>query len=377
MNEIKYLCSNILGEHNVNDDSIDLLNAARAFLQCKESEAEENINNIIKNSENQKTISKAQEILLSILFWQGRYLEIEKLALLPDEKKNLVASIIGFYHNPQCEVLVNDVHSIIDMPNIMEGLPAITVKINGIDVDLLFDTGSMVTVLSEGIARKCGVNIDSQQSTLEGQDAAGNILNPIPSQINNIKINGIEIINKTCLLLPDEMLEFGIDESGKVRRIDGTIGWDIIKDFKWTINAKDKMVIIDASQASNEMKNFCCDFYPMVNVSYEGKNMCLGLDTGANNTVLRKSMATELGKLDKTNVKTYSAGNITHEEGFRISELDLFIGTELAEIKNATVREQLHNNTNNFILPGVIGFDIAKNKKMVIDFPNRLFSLEK
>ncbi len=107
-------------------------------------------------------------------------------------------------------------------------------------MDLLFDTGSMVTVLSEGIARKCGVNIDSQQSTLEGQDAAGNILNPIPSQINNIKINGIEIINKTCLLLPDEMLEFGIDESGKVRRIDGTIGWDIIKDFKWTINAKDK-----------------------------------------------------------------------------------------------------------------------------------------
>ncbi len=56
-------------------------------MQCKESEAEENINNIIKNSENQKTISKAQEILLSILFWQGRYLEIEKLALLPDEKK--------------------------------------------------------------------------------------------------------------------------------------------------------------------------------------------------------------------------------------------------------------------------------------------------
>ncbi len=47
------------------------------------------------------------------------------------KKKNLVASIIGFYHNPQCEVLVNDVHSIIDMPNIMEGLPAITVKING------------------------------------------------------------------------------------------------------------------------------------------------------------------------------------------------------------------------------------------------------
>lgn len=40
------------------------------------------------------------------------------------------------------------------------------------------------------------------------------------------------------------------------------------------------------------------------------------------------------------------------------------------------IREQLHNNTNNFMLSGVIGFYICKNKKMVIDFPNRLFSLE-
>src|SRR5699024_282650 len=117
--------------------------------------------------------------------------------------------------------------------------------INGIEVNLLFDTGSMATVLSYEVAKKCGAIIDSQQSTLEGQDAAGNILNPMPAQIKNIKINEIAIENKMCLLLPSEMLEFGVDEYGKVRRIDGAIGWDIIKNFKWTINPKEKKIIVE------------------------------------------------------------------------------------------------------------------------------------
>lgn len=69
----------------------------------------------------------------------------------------------------------------------------------------------MATVLSYEVAKKCGVIIDSQQSTLKGQDAAGKPLNPVPAQIDNIKINGITIENKMCLLLPDEMLEFGVD----------------------------------------------------------------------------------------------------------------------------------------------------------------------
>lgn len=376
MNEIKYLCWDIHKDIYVEREFGNLLKAARAFLQCRELEAEEIINKVLKESTNEKVKSYGQEILLSILFWQGRYSEIEKLSLLPEEKRNLVMSIMEFYNNPHCEILDNHGQSIINMPNIMEELPAITVKINGIEVNLLFDTGSMATVLSYEIAKKCGVIVDSQQSTLEGQDAAGNIINPMPAQIKNIKINEIVIENKMCLLLPSEMLEFGVDEYGKVRRIDGAIGWDIIKNFKWTIDSKEKKIIVETLKPNAEIKNFCCDFYPMVNVSYEGKSMCLGLDTGANGTVFRKSMASELGKLEKSNIKTYSAGNIIQEEGFVIPKLDLYINKELVKIENATVREQLHNNTNNFMLPGVIGFDICKNKKMVIDFPNRLFSLE-
>lgn len=370
MKEIKYLCSNINREFNVDNDLKDLLEAARAFLQGREIEAEEAISKILKEDTDDKVKTHAQEILLSILFWQGRYLEVEKLSLLSEEKKNLVMSIMPFYYNPYCGILDNGEQSIINMPNILEELPAITVTINGIEVNLLFDTGSMATVLSYELAKKCGVIIDSQQSTLKGQDAAGKALNPLPAQINNIKINGITIENKMCLLLPDEILEFGVDEYGKVRRIDGTIGWDIIKDFKWTIDSKERKIIVEISKPDNKIINLCCDFYPMVNVLYEGKSMCIGLDTGANSTVFRKSMVSELKELNRFKIEAYSAGGIIQEEGFVISELDLYINKEFIKIKNATVREQLHNNTNNFVLPGVIGFDICKDKKMVIDFPN-------
>ncbi len=108
----------------------------------------------------------------------------------------------------------------------------------------------------------------------------------------------------------------------------------------------------------------CCDFYPMINLLYGNNNMCLGLDTGgANNTVFRKSTALELGKLEKSNIEVYSAGGTVQEEGYIIPELDLYINGEVAKIRNATVRESIHDNTNNFILPGIIGSDIAKGGK--------------
>lgn len=376
MNEIKYLCSNIYREFNMDHDVKDLLEVARAFLQCKESEAEKTINKILKEDTCDKVKSFAQEILLSILFWQGRYSEVEKLSLLSEEKRSLVMSMMPFYHNPYCEVTGNDEQSIMNMPTILEELPAITATMNGIKVHLLFDTGSMATVLSYEVAKKCGVMIDYRQNTLKGQDATGKALHPLPAQMNCIKINGITIENKMCLLLSDEMLEFGVNEYGKARRIDGTIGWDIIKDFKWTIDSKEKNIKVEISKPDDKIKNLCCDFYPMVNVLYEDKSMCLGLDTGANSTVFRKSIASELTELERSKIEVYSAGGIIQEEGFVIPNLDLYVNKKLISIKNATVREQLHNNTNNFVLPGVLGFDICKNRKMVIDFPNRSFNLE-
>ncbi len=71
----------------------------------------------------------------------------------------------------------------------------------------------------------------------------------------------------------------------------------------------------------------------MVNVLYEGKSMCLGLDTGANSTVFRKCMVSELKELDRSKIEAYSAGGIIQEEGFVISELDLYINKELIKIK--------------------------------------------
>ncbi len=87
MKEIKYLCSNINREFNGDNDLTDLLQAARAFLHCRESEAEEVINKILKEDTDYKVKTYAQEIFLSILFWQGRYSEVEKLSLLSEEKK--------------------------------------------------------------------------------------------------------------------------------------------------------------------------------------------------------------------------------------------------------------------------------------------------
>lgn len=129
MNEIKYLCSNIYRESNVDNDLKDLLEAASTFLKGRESEAEEAIKKILKEDTCDKVKSFAQEILLSILFWQGRYSEVEKLSLLSEEKRNLAMSIMPFYYNPYCEIIDNDEQSIINMPNILEELPAITVKL--------------------------------------------------------------------------------------------------------------------------------------------------------------------------------------------------------------------------------------------------------
>lgn len=375
MKGINNLCSNVNKKIHVEKGYEDLTAAARAFLQSEELEAEKIINKILEGDVDHRVKSFAQEILLSILFWQGRYSEIEELSLISEEKRNLVMSIMGFYNNMNYKIIDNGEKTIMNMPKIMERLPGLNLKINDKEVDLLFDTGSMVTVLSDEVAKLCDVTIDGQENTLEGQGATGNILNPTPGHIKNIKIAGIEIENKACLILPSQMLEFGANEGGKIRQIHGTIGWDIIKDFKWTIDLGRREIIVESSKPTRSVKNMSCDFYPMINVLYEDKNMCLGLDTGANNTVFRRSMASGLGNMKKSNIEVYSAGSVIQEEGFIIPEMDLNINGKLVKISNATVREELHNNTNNFILPGVLASDIGKDKRMVIDFPNRLFSL--
>jgi len=188
--------------------------------------------------------------------------------------------------------------------------------------------------------------------------------------IDSISIGGSKFTNKLCMVIPDSALDFG------EVKIYGTIGWELIKHLKWAFDFTEGKVYVSSPKNENVFRNMAYDSYPLVRVSINGKQMNMGLDTGATATMFGKAMMNNFGEMARTTIKTGAAGGYRENDSFIIPELEINIGERSVNLINLNLlTENEHSKSGFFITPGVLGIDIARRNVLTVDYFNRHLSV--
>jgi hypothetical protein len=347
-----------------NDEQKQLYNAAKGFLCSDEKISEQILRNLHSSTQDEQIKKLTTDLLFPLLLWQDRFDELALFGIPRNsgDEKNLVMN-----DTKAMTSIYSPIPKELPMPPTVGDLPSVCVQINGVDVVLLIDTGAIPTVITESVAKKCGIDINGK--TVETEAMHENFITTRIANIDNFKVGNNEFRNKSCIIIPDSALDTGNTE---LPPMNGAVGWEIIKNLLWTLNFRDRCVRIEMSKSEKKPANMCCDFFPMVNVMINERRLTVGLDTGAGATQFGKCMSGFFGETLPFNQEGFGAGGNVEISAEVIPHIDAHTSNEKFAISNAllyTNRDYSFSET--FIQPGVLGSDIAKGKTLIIDYPNR------
>lgn len=247
------------------------------------------------------------------------------------------------------------------------------IKINGISVTVMFDTGATITVLKESVVRLIGADVTA--ATVKAGGSSGNTGEYQTAVLNQIILGSHEILDKEILAVPDEAFDFGTDNEGNSFAAGGFLGWDIISRFKWTIDSVNKTFLIENSTKTNEVHNLTWDNYPLIETVWKDEKIYLGFDSGHTESMLGVKMADKLENLEPAVDSTYGADGEITEDAYITKEFNFTILNTPVSLHNLIVlkREIFGQGNNN--MKGLLGADIIQNKKWIIDYPNKHFKI--
>ncbi len=249
----------------------------------------------------------------------------------------------------------------------------IDVIIHGIQATLMFDTGASITVLNETTARLAdGI---TAAASIKAGGSAGNIGEYQTVILNSIKLGGHEIEDAEVLVVPDEVLDFGVDEEGNTFTADGFLGWDIISKFKWTIDGINKTFRIENSTYSKQLQNLTWGNFPLIETVWKSEKILLGFDSGHTESMLDVKMADKLENLKSVIDSTQGADGEITEDAYVAEEFRFKICDTTVTLSNLIIlKREIYGQGNNHMM-GLLGADIVQNRQWVIDFPNKHFEI--
>jgi hypothetical protein len=260
------------------------------------------------------------------------------------------------------------------------GTPAIEVRINGKDYEFWLDTGSSMTVLSSTVASEAGVPFVSADTltirTFEGTA-------PVKAGIvRRLEIGPIAFTNTPTIVMDAALMRLkstseGI--TGRGVRVDGIIGWDIIRQFDVVLDRRTGTITFKKPEhlgiIGTEFQNLTWVGKPLVQVRTKpGGTFEFTLDTGAQVTLLNGSI---LDKLET--VATAYGGRVfgiakTGGQTRRVvPNLTLNVGGSAVRLESILVYGPAYSGLIN--TDGILGSDVGRFGKIRIDATNGLFSL--
>jgi hypothetical protein len=260
------------------------------------------------------------------------------------------------------------------------GTPAVQVRINGKDYEFWLDTGSSMTVLSSTVASDANVPVISAD-TLRIRTFEGTA--PVEAAIvRRLEIGAIEFTNTPTIVMDAALMRVRSTSqgvTGRGVRVDGIIGWDIIRQFDVVLDYRTGTITLRKPERlgiiGTDFQNLAWVGKPLVQVrTRPGGTFQFTLDTGAQVTLLNGSI---LDKLEM--VTTTYGGRVfgiakTGGQTRRIApKLTLGVGGKLVRLKGVPVYGPAYSGLIN--CDGILGSDLAQFGKIRIDATNGLFSL--
>ena len=323
--------------------------------------------------------SEAAKLLFDLYFARSDWDQIESQGLLEEphiEKSNrLIAKACTMSEPVIFSFSEKPIH--IPMKPSLTGCPTIEVLINGKKKFFWLDTGAGMTVVSESLANECHIN-PLKEKDMGVANSTDQHLNTDLAFIDSIEVKDLSIRNQSALVLADNLLQIQIPDTKEIMVIDGIIGWDVIQHLHLEIDYKQKQVLIEKpTPKENKDKNLFFCGAPIVKVIAEnGAPLYFGLDTGANKSHFGEPLLSKVDNLMVENRIMHAGGlgDVKEREIKSIKSLSLQVDSKQnLTLKN--VRMMLSDFCTFFSLDGVLGSDIAKDGRMILDYQNRNFGI--
>jgi predicted aspartyl protease len=260
------------------------------------------------------------------------------------------------------------------------GTPTIRVRINGKEYEFWLDTGSSMTVLSSSVASDANIPIVSPDTlsvgTFEG-------VAPVrPAVVARMEIGPIVFANSPAIVMDAALMRIKSTDQGSTGaglRVDGIIGWDIIRQLDIVMDYQNGMITLGrpAHLGTNgtAFQNLTWLGKPLVEVRTKlGGRFRFRLDTGAQATFLNAAAVEKMG------VATRTFGGRAFGFAQTGGPMDRIAPTLILSVGGKTLRlEGVMVYGPSFSSPinsdGILGSDISRFGKIRIDATNGLFSV--
>jgi hypothetical protein len=260
------------------------------------------------------------------------------------------------------------------------GTPAVRVRINGKDYEFWLDTGSSMTVLSSTIALEANVPFVSSD-TLRIRTFEGTA--PVRAGIVRRLEIGTTIFDNTPAIVMDATLmrikSTSVGVTGQGVRVDGIIGWDIIRQFDIMLDYRTGTITLRKPEhlgiIGTDFQNLAWAGKPLVQVRTKpGGTFRFSLDTGAQVTLLNGSILDKLEMVATTyGGRVFGIAKTGGQTKRIVPKLTLSVGGKLVRLESILVYGPAYSGLIN--CDGILGSDVAKFGKIRIDATNGLFSL--
>jgi hypothetical protein len=254
------------------------------------------------------------------------------------------------------------------------GTPIVEVLVNGVARRFWVDTGAGLTVVSSTLAAEVGLVVDAPPGRTG--TSTTRTVEAHPSIIGELRLGGITIENHPTMVLDARDLEFHDPQLTETLRIDGILGWPLLRRLDLTLDlAGGRLVLREPRLRPGGARNLFWLGYPTVAVqTEEGRELLLGLDTGAATTFLGSGFVEASGgELGGTRTRRIggAGGFVTVEVGI-LREATFLVDEWRVHLNDTDVRPVSEGGV--LELHGIIGSDLGALGSLHIDFLNGRFS---
>ena len=253
------------------------------------------------------------------------------------------------------------------------GAPIVEVNINGKSKKFWLDTGSSDLIVSSDIAEECCIStIDSSMVSVKTATSA---ITGFRTTVSKLSIGNYTAKNLPGIIIEGKYLNTKILYLFYRYKIDGIVGWNLIKTLCVTFNYPKSLLIIDKPKNNqNSIRNVEWLESPLLKIpNCDGDTLLFMFDTGAEFSSINQNIFHTMPNLKtKIGVVNYQGvGGKKISLGKIVDHLSLITNKVNIELHKIPI---LQLDVTNFIqYDGVIGNDLLRDGVLTINYQSKYF----
>ena len=247
---------------------------------------------------------------------------------------------------------------------------------NGCEGVAVYDTGANMTVVKKSFAKKAKILFD-EASSLRCGNNNGSILDTQVGVVDRLGFgDSIPALEKlSVIVLDDSAFEGGNDEQGNPFPADLFLGWDVISQFYWKFDLKERFVEFGPGGSLPVFDDIRWNRFALIETSFRGENILMALDTGHTETMLSCSWLPRVTDAEKDLDTITGLGSTKRVNVMRTGVLPVTVsGQEICLNNLSILRGEIPGAVEG--TEGLFGMDILEGRTWELDFKSGYFKLQ-